>query len=91
MAKKGKHFRALEEAKAAGYTVTATIALYPKPFDYRGEYNVLPIHGVTRVALTRGCSLVASSKALCSVKDGFDPAMGLQIACGRALKQAQGR
>lgn len=46
MAKNGKHFRALEEAKAAGYRVR---------------------------------------------KDNFNRRLGVQIACGRALKAAQGR
>lgn len=79
MAKNGKHFRALEEAKAAGYKVE--IHHFREPYAY------------TFVALYRpGEDVpVAEGDARCSTKDNFNRRLGVQIACGRALKAAQGR
>ena len=98
MAKKGKHFRALDEARAAGYEVF--IDHMPCPGGiHLGVYNDLPIQARTHVGLYRTVGdwenrehqFVAEGSAWCSTKDNFNRRLGVQIACGRALKQAQGR
>ena len=98
MAKKGKHFRALDEARAAGYVVETEHVREESVF--LGYYSCLPIRGYTRVRLHRLVSgdidtldmvRVATGVAFCSAKDNFNRRLGVQIACGRALKQAQGR
>lgn len=97
MAKKGKHFRAVDEARAAGYRVhiqhSRVDSFYP------GEFNPLPVSGWTSVILFEDVGdrenheerSVAVGLAYCSWKDNFSRRIGAQIACGRALKQAQGR
>lgn len=97
MAKKGKHFQALDEAKAAGYIVD--VEHCREESDFLGEYNLLPIRGWTEVNLYTTIGdrenpdekLVATGAAYCSAKDNFNRRLGVQIACGRALKKAQGR
>ena len=93
MAKNGKHFRALEEAKAAGYEVE--IRHFREPYAYPSKHGSgwVSIRAITFVALYRpGEDVpVAEGDAQCSMKDNFNRRLGVQIACGRALKAAQGR
>ena len=104
MAKKGKHFRALDEARAAGYEVYVSHLVYPDPPAwYQGKYRALPVRARTYVELYRIAEkgehpevyydrqFVSDGWAWCSAKDNFNRRLGVQIACGRALKQAQGR
>lgn len=100
MAKKGKHFQALDEAKAAGYEVYVSHLVYKNPPAwYGGKYRELPVRARTYVELYRVVGdwenhdrkFVADGWAWCSVKDNFNRRLGVQIACGRALKKAQGR
>ena len=93
MAKKGNHFRALDEAKAAGYRVV--VRHFKDKVLFLGKYNTIPLNGWTTVIIyddaNAGGECVGSGMARCSAKDNFNRRLGVQIACGRALKQAQGR
>lgn len=53
---------------------------YPAEFVPRG--------GATRVTILRGDETVAEGFARCSKRDNYSRRMGLQIALGRALKEA---
>ena len=109
MAKNGKHFRALEEAKAAGYRVRvahqrydmefevkfAGVAKLPEPYHanlWKVAISRIPARAITAVVLLDEFGEeVGMGTATCSWKDNFNRRLGVQIACGRALKAAQGR
>ena len=93
MAKNGKHFRALEEAKAAGYEVEILHCGVPVGCRSNNGSGLVNIRAITLVALYRPSEdvPVAEGHAQCSMKDNFNRRLGVQIACGRALKTAQGR
>ena len=93
MAKKGKHFRALDEARAAGYEVF--ISHFREPYVVASKHGrgLVEVQAITVVKLYRSDEdePAADGYAQCSVKHNFNRRLGVQIACGRALKQAQGR
>lgn len=109
MAKKGKHFQALDEARAAGYRIRVVHQRHDLELEsklarakrIREPYqsnlrkvaiSEIPSRAHTAVALfDEFDNEVAIGVAACSWKDNFNRRLGVQIACGRALKQAQGR